>query len=57
VTSINGLGVDVNDWPTTDESVSSMTFNSLATVDPLVRCPDTHAACGRVCAFAPAERR
>jgi hypothetical protein len=51
------LGVDVNDWPTTDESVSSMTFNSLATVDPLVRCPDTHAACGRVCAFAPAERR
>jgi hypothetical protein len=37
VTSINGLGVSVNDWPTSDESVSAMTFHSLADVDPLVR--------------------
>jgi len=37
VTSINGLGVDVNEWPTSEESVSSMTLNLLSAVDPLVR--------------------
>ena len=50
VTSINGLGVSVNDWPTSDESVSAMTFHSLADVDPLVRlqrAPALRRACER----------
>lgn len=46
VTSINGLGVPVNDWPTSDESVSAMMYHSLADVDPLVRlAPCPVAAC------------
>jgi len=44
VTSINGLGVPVNDWPTSDESVSAMMYHSLADVDPLVRLPRSFAA-------------
>ena len=46
VTSINGLGVSVNNWPTSDESVSAMMFHSLADVDPLVRLQRLRLRCG-----------
>jgi hypothetical protein len=48
VTSINGLGVPVSEWPTSSESVSSMTLNLLTDVDPLVRCTRTRTCVARV---------
>jgi hypothetical protein len=47
VTSINGLGVPVSEWPSSDESVSSMTLKLLTDVDPLVR-RSTRMPCGFV---------
>jgi Pectinacetylesterase len=40
VTSINGLGVPVDEWPSSDESVSTLTLSSLSSVDPLAVCND-----------------
>ncbi len=42
VTSINGLGVPVNNWPSSEESVSSMRLHLLSDTDPLVRLRALH---------------
>ncbi len=42
VTSINGLGVPVNNWPSSEESVSSMRLHLLTDTDPLVRLRPLH---------------